>query len=57
VPDRFESMDIGFHRALRQTFLHIAAEEPERCIVLDAMEPASAVGEAVWEAVVERLEP
>lgn len=55
--DRFESMDIGFHRALRQAFLDIAEEEPERCLVLDAMEPASAVAEAVWEAVVERLEP
>lgn len=57
TPDRFESMDIGFHRALRQAFLDIAAEEPERCVVIDALEPASAVGEAVWEAVVERLDP
>lgn len=56
-PDRFESMDLDFHRALRQAFLDIAAEEPERCVVLDAMEPASAVGESVWEVVVERLEP
>lgn len=56
-PDRFESMDLDFHRALRQAFLDIAAGEPERCVVLDAMEPASAVGESVWEVVVERLEP
>lgn len=57
TPDRFEGMDIGFHKALRQAFLDIAEAEPGRCLVLDAMEPASAVAESVWEAVVERLDP
>lgn len=57
APDRFERMDLGFHEALRNGFLEIARMEPERCVVIDAKQPASAVAEDVWEAVVERLQP
>lgn len=57
APDRFERMDTGFHEALRNGFLEIARMEPERCVVIDAKQPASAVAEDVWEAVVERLQP
>lgn len=56
-PDHFESMDHGFHEALRMAFLQIAEAEPERCVVIDASEPASAVAEQIWEVIVERLEP
>ncbi|MGD9867443.1 MAG: dTMP kinase [Hyphomicrobiales bacterium] len=55
--DRFESMDEGFHEALRQGFLSVAREEPGRCVVIDAQQNPSAVAEDVWEAVVQRLEP
>ena len=55
--DRFEAMDLGFHEALRRGFLDIAREEPDRCVVIDAKQPVSAVAEDVWEAVVERLQP
>lgn len=55
--DRFESMDLGFHKALRRRFIEIAQAEPHRCVILDAKQPVSAVAEDVWEAVVERLEP
>lgn len=34
--DRFESEDISFHHKLRQGFLNIAEQYPQRCIVLDA---------------------
>lgn len=33
---RFESMPAQFHAIVRQGFLDIAAENPERCVVLDA---------------------
>lgn len=56
-PDRFESMEIDFHEALRQGFLDIASREPGRCVVLDAQQPVSAVAENVWETVLERLQP
>ncbi len=34
--DRFENLDIAFHERLRQGFLEIAKQEPERCHVIDA---------------------
>lgn len=55
--DRFESMDEGFHEALRQGFLAVAKEEPGRCVVIDAQQNPSAVAEDIWEAVMQRLEP
>lgn len=57
APDRFESMDLRFHEALRRSFLDIAREEPARCAVVDARQPESAVAEAIWDAVMERLQP
>ncbi len=35
--DRLESEDIGFHERVREGFLHIAAAEPERVRVVDAV--------------------
>ncbi len=55
--DRFEGMERRFHEALRACFLQIAAETPERSVVIDAQQAESAVAEAVWEAVVDRLDP
>ncbi len=34
--DRFERLDVTFHEKLRAGFLAIAAQEPDRCRVLDA---------------------
>jgi len=55
--DRFEGMDLRFHEALREGFLKIAAEAPQRCVVVDAQQAESAVAEDVWEVVTDRLEP
>jgi dTMP kinase len=55
--DRFEGMERRFHEALRDCFLQIAAETPERSVVIDAQQAESAVAEAVWDVVVERLSP
>jgi len=55
--DHFESKALRFHKALRSCFLQIAEEAPERCIVLNAQLPETAVAEDVWENVVERLNP
>ncbi len=35
-PDRFEAENVEFHQKLRQAYLAIAAEEPARCVVIDA---------------------
>jgi len=34
--DRYEAMDAGFHARVAAGFLVIAAEEPNRCVVVDA---------------------
>lgn len=39
--NRFERLDIEFHRKIRGGFLDIAKAEPERCAVLDATQEAS----------------
>ena len=51
----FEAEDAGFHEALRQTFLTIAQNAPERCVVVDAAGDPENVQRAVWTAVTERL--
>lgn len=45
---RFERFDTRFHDQLRQAFLDIAAEDPDRCHVLDALEePGDVVAKAI----------
>jgi dTMP kinase len=34
--DRFERMDLSFHENLRQGYLTIAGQNPNRCVVIDA---------------------
>ena len=54
-PDRFERDDIAEHEARRHAFLTIAANDPQRCVVIDARQPEAAVAEAVWAAVESRV--
>ena len=55
--DRFESEGLSFHRILRQSFLDIAAAEPERCVLIDANGSEETVATAIWSAVEKRLDP
>ena len=52
---RFESKGEAFHRRLREGYLKIAAQEPDRCVVIDAAAHMDDVTERVWRAVEERL--
>ena len=52
---RYEQMAIDFHRRLRDGFLAIAANDPQRCIVIDARQEREAVQSAVRAAVSRRL--
>ena len=56
-PDRFEGEGLEFHETLRRAFLEIAAAEPGRCVVVDALKSEEEVAEAIWCAVEERLDP
>lgn len=54
--DRYERMGRDFHQRLRQGFLDIAANEPERCIVIEAVGDIDSVAAQVRAAVSERLD-
>jgi dTMP kinase len=57
TPDRFEAENVEFHQSLRQAYLAIAAEEPARCVVVDASGAKEDVAKNIWDAVKSRLEP
>jgi dTMP kinase len=55
APDRFESEDIKFHQDLRDAYRQIAAEDPERCVLIDATPNPDAVAGQVWTALRDHL--
>jgi dTMP kinase len=55
--DRFEAESTEFHERLRQAYTALAAEEPERCVVIDGRAPREVVAEDIWSTVRERLHP
>ncbi len=48
---RFESKGLEFHRRLRDGFLSISAQHPERCRLIDATGEPDVVTERVWRAI------
>ena len=55
APDRFEAEDIQFHRDLRDAYRQIAAEDPARCVLIDATASQDAVAAQVWKALRDHL--
>ena len=55
APDRFEAEDIKFHQELRDAYRQIAADEPQRCVLIDANADAGAVAASVWATLHERF--
>lgn len=55
APDRFEAEDPGFHQDLREAYRQIAADEPQRCVLIDANADASTVAASVWAALRDRF--
>ena len=53
--DRIEQEAERFHHRVREGFLRIAREEPERVVVIPADQSPDAVFEAAWAAVTTRL--
>ena len=49
--DRMEQKSLDFHKRVREGFLQIAQKEPERMVVLDAMESPGAIFNAIWTNV------
>jgi dTMP kinase len=55
IADRFETLEREFHERLRHGFLKIAAQEPERCVVIDASGDMTTVHCAILAAVNSRF--
>jgi dTMP kinase len=55
APDRFEAEDIDFHRRLRDAYRQVAADEPDRCVLIDASADVEVVTERVWNVVGSRF--
>lgn len=51
TPDRFEREQIEFFERVRQGYLSIATESPERCVVIDASQPLEDVQRDIAEAL------
>jgi dTMP kinase len=55
--DRFEAESMDFHEKLRQAYRALAAEEPQRCIMVDGRAPRDGDADRIWSVVRERLRP
>ena len=53
--NRLDAYDLAFHRRVRAGYHQLAAEEPDRWVILDADRPLDEVQEAIREVVLERL--
>lgn len=53
--DRFEKEDLDWHRRLREAFLAIAANNPERCVVIPANQSEDALEQEVWDTLTRRF--
>jgi dTMP kinase len=56
-PDRFEAENAAYHEKLREAFRALAAEAPQRCVVIDAGGSRNDVAKRIWDIVQARLKP
>ena len=49
--DRFHQADIAFHKKVRQGYLKLAAEEPERWLVIDGSQSKEKIKGIIWQRV------
>ena len=54
---RFERFDLDFHAKLRAAFRALAAEEPQRCAMVDGGQTPEQVSRAIWQVTEQRLSP
>lgn len=52
--DRMESQPLEFFQRVRQGYLHLAAEQPQRMVVLDAAQAPEIIEEQIWKLVEDR---
>jgi dTMP kinase len=57
APDRFEKEEVETHEKRREAFLDIAAREPERCHVVNAMQGEQALADEILSIVDQLVAP
>ncbi len=57
APDRFEKEEVETHEKRREAFLDIAAREPERCHVVNAMQSEQALADEILSIVDQMVAP
>ncbi len=55
--DRFESEALEFHEKLRAAYRDLAAQESDRCVLIDVTLPREQVADKIWHVVESRLRP
>ncbi|MDP1580939.1 MAG: dTMP kinase, partial [Candidatus Didemnitutus sp.] len=55
LPDRMERESSEFFTKVRQGFLHLAQQCPERVCVIDGTQPPEAIEQQIWQLVRERF--
>ena len=53
--DRFERENITFHQRVREGYLKLAANDPERWLVVDASQSKAKIGQIIWQRVSQLL--
>jgi dTMP kinase len=53
--NRLDAYDLDFHRRIRQGYLQLARDDPQRWTVVDADQPPAAIEDLVWQAVLLHL--
>jgi dTMP kinase len=49
--DRFEQETLAFHNRVREGYLKLAADEPERWLVVDARQSKEKIADIIWQRV------
>jgi dTMP kinase len=52
-----DALQLDFYQRVRQGYFQLVNEEPERWVVIDAMQPFEQVQQAIRQVVVGRLIP
>ncbi|MBA7579180.1 Thymidylate kinase [subsurface metagenome] len=47
--DRFEQEELAFHYRIREGYLKLAANEPERWLAVDASQSKAKISEIIWQ--------
>ncbi|UCE98262.1 MAG: dTMP kinase [Dehalococcoidia bacterium] len=55
LQDRFEKVEMTFHERVHQGYLELAAEQPERFLVINANQTKAKIADLIWRKVNELL--